>query len=94
MKYEVWVNVFGNEYMTESNPDGECYRDGGIRNSYEEAKALAYEFLVDMLQRYYKVSPDHINPSPAKWIYPFQETFDPLVPSNGYRGIHPTVEGR
>lgn len=93
MKYEIFINVFGNEYMTETNPDGECYRDGGVRNSYEEAKALAYEYLIDMLGWFYKVSPEYIKPSPAKWIYPFQETFEYPIPANGYEGYIQRLKG-
>lgn len=93
MRYEIFVNVFGNEYMTESNPEGECYRSQEINGSYAEAKALAYEYLVEMLQRFYKVSPEYINPSPAKGICPFQETFDHYVPFDGYEGYIQRLKG-
>ena len=92
MKFETYINVFGSEYMTDTNPDGECYRDGKVTYSYAQAFASSYEYLVYMLGWFYKVPPENINPVPQR-IYPFQERFDYKIPSDGYEGYVQHLKG-
>ena len=93
MRYEIWCNVFGSEYITNGNPDGECYRDEAYANTYEEAKASAYETFIQFVSWFYKIPRDVLHPVFVHGIMPCTETFDYYIPFGGYDGYEQRFKG-
>lgn len=93
MRYEIWCNVFGSEYITNGNPDGECYRDEAYANSYEEAKTSAYETFMRFVSWFYKTPRDKLHPVFVHGIMPCTETFDYCSPSGDMMAINKHLKG-
>ena len=92
MKYKVMYNVFEDAYRTETNPDGVCYVEQTIKNSYAEAKAYAYAYLMYILGRYYETPPEDTEILPLKGMYP-NEMFCGYIPFEGFEGYIQHLKG-